>query len=99
MTNSSSSWFTSKIRNKQTTIAFQGAVAINTMILIVAIPVAIDRTDSDLRNKLLASSPPKSRRVVSEKRRKFEDLIDANRRRIDGNFPSLLASQIEFGVA
>lgn len=95
----STSWFSSKIRSKPTTIVFQGAVAINTMILIVAVPVAIDRTDSELRNKWLASSPPKSRRVVSEKRRKFEDLIEANRRRMDGNFPNLRASQIELGVA
>jgi hypothetical protein len=99
MTVLSTTWFNSKIRSKQTTIVFQGAVAINTMILIVAVPVAIDRTDSELRNKWLASSPPKPRRIVSEKRRKFEDLIEANRRRIDGNFPNLLASQIELGVA
>lgn len=93
-----STLFNSKIRSRQTTIVFQGAVAINTIILIIAVPVAIDRTDSELRNKCLASSPPKPSRVNSEKRRKFEDLIEANRRRIDGNFPNLLASQIELGV-
>lgn len=94
-----STWFGTKIRSKHTTIVCQGAVAINTIILIVAVPVAIDRTSNELRNKWLVSSPPKSRRVVSEKRKKFEDLIEANRRRMDGNFPNLLASQIELGVA
>lgn len=88
-----------KIKNRQATIVFQGAVAINTLLLLVAIPVAVDRTDIDLRFNWLASPSSRPRQVISEKRKDFEILIQANRRRKDGNFPEFLASQIEQGVA
>ena len=95
-----SPWSTSKIRNKNVTIVWQGAVVINSLVLMVAIPVAIDRSDVALREKWLpSSSPPRMRKSASEKRKNFDLLVHSSRRSVDGNTPKLLASQFEMDIA
>lgn len=80
-----------KVKGRHSSVIWQGAFAINTMLLIVAIPVAIDRSDPTLRNKWLTQEPKaRSSRVTYQKRQEY-------RRRIESEFPMHLASEIEHG--
>lgn len=95
-----SPWSSSKIRNKNVTIAWQGAVVINSLVLMVAIPVAIDRSDIALRDRWSpSSSPSRMRKSASEKRKNFDLLVQSSRRNINGDAPKILARQFEMELA
>lgn len=80
-----------KIKGKQASLIWQGAFALNTILVLVAIPIGIDRVDPDIRNKWLIQEPKtRSSRVIYEKRKEY-------RRRIETEFPTQLASEIEHG--
>ena len=87
----SSSWPNSRAKGKQASVIWQGAFALNTVLILVAIPVGIDRVHPDIRNKWLLQEPKiRSSRVIYDKRKEY-------RRNIESNFPMQLASEIEHG--
>lgn len=86
-----SSWPSNRAKGKQASVIWQGAFAINTVLVLVAIPVGIDRLHPDIRNRWLLQEPKiRSSRVIYDKRKEY-------RRNIESNYPMRLASEIEHG--